>query len=88
MEIESCDTPRIFVKTLDELIAKLKEDINSGELSLYIREISSESILESMLVTNLKREIDGIQRDFLTVKDIKLKPEFRGKGYFSKFLWG
>jgi hypothetical protein len=77
---------RTFVKTLDELIVNLKDDINISELSLYMGKKEDESILESLLVIHLNREIDGKQRTFLAVRDIKLKPEFRGKGYFSKFL--
>ena len=78
--------PRTLVETFDQLIDNLKYDIESGDDSLYIGDKNIQSIFERLLVMPLVREIDGSRRTFLAVRDVKLKPDFRGKGYFSKFL--
>lgn len=75
-----------FVRNFDELIVNIKNDINSGESSLYIAKDDESSMIKELLVQNLERNINGKKVTFLAIRNIVLKEEFKGNGYFSKFL--
>lgn len=75
-----------FIRNFDELIINLKNDIESKESSLYIAKDDENSMIKELLVQNLEREINGKKVSFIAIRNIKLKEEFKGKGYFSNFL--
>jgi len=75
-----------FIRNFDELIVNIKNDINSGESSLYIAKDDESSMIKELLVQNLERNINGKKVTFLAIRNIVLKEEFKGNGYFSKFL--
>ncbi len=75
-----------FIRDFDELIINLKNDIKSKESSLYIAKDDENSMIKELLVQNLEREINGKKISFIAIRNIVLNEEFKGKGYFSKFL--
>lgn len=75
-----------FIRNFDELIVNIKNDINSGDSSLYIAKDDETSMIKELLVQNLERHINGKKITFLSIRNIVLKEDFKGKGYFSKFL--
>lgn len=75
-----------FIRNFDELIINLKNDIKSKESSLYIAKDDENSMIKELLVQNLEREINGKKVSFIAIRNIVLKEEFKGKGYFSNFL--
>lgn len=75
-----------FIRNFDELIINLKNDFESKESSLYIAKDDENSMIKELLVQNLEREINGKKVSFIAIRNIVLKEEFKGKGYFSNFL--
>lgn len=75
-----------FIRNFDELIINLKNDIESKESSLYIAKDDESSMIKELLVQNLEREINGKRVSFIAIRNIVLKEDFKGKGYFSNFL--
>lgn len=75
-----------FIRNFDELIINLKNDIESKESSLYIAKDDENSMIKELLVQNLEREINDKKVSFIAIRNIVLKEEFKGKGYFSNFL--
>lgn len=75
-----------FIRDFDELVINLKNDIKSKESSLYIAKDDENSMIKELLVQNLEREINGKKISFIAIRNIVLNEEFKGKGYFSKFL--
>lgn len=75
-----------FIRDFDELVINLKNDIESKESSLYIAKDDENSMIKELLVQNLEREINGKKISFIAIRNIVLNEEFKGKGYFSKFL--
>ena len=75
-----------FIRDFDELVINLKNDIESKESSLYIAKDDENSMIKELLVQNLEREINGKKVSFIAIRNIVLKEEFKGKGFFSNFL--
>jgi hypothetical protein len=76
-----------FVKNFEELFANIMKDIKEdGYVSLYIADKSEESIFEKILVQELKRNVKGKEISFVGIRNIVLKPNFKSKKLFTKFV--
>ncbi len=75
-----------FVKNLDELLANIRNDVQNGQIGFYLANDSKNSVFEKLLVQELKREVNGQQVSFLAIRDVRLKEELRGNGYFKAFF--
>jgi hypothetical protein len=78
------DSP--FVASFDELFNRIADDVKHGQGSLYIASDIEDSIFSELLVQQLKREIKGQAIEFLGIRNIEIKPEFRGKNLFTEFV--
>lgn len=77
-----------FVKNLEELFFKIKQDIDqdSSISCLYIAKESDDSILEELLVQPLYRNINGKEITFLSIRNIKIKDEYKSRKLFTEFV--
>ncbi len=41
---------------------------------------------KSLLIQNLIREVNGKEQSFLSIRDIEILPQYRGKGHFKKIF--
>lgn len=72
-----------FVKNFDELITGISESQNSV---LFINSKQEDSIFEELLIQSMVRFINGQNIKFIAIRNIKLKPEFKSNGQFTKFI--
>lgn len=77
-----------FVKNLEELFMKIKQDIeqDSSISCLYIAKESEDSILEKLLVQPMYRNINGKDVKFLSIRNIKIKEKHKSKKFFTEFI--
>lgn len=78
------DSP--FIASFDELFEHIAYDVEHSQGSLFIAKESSDSIFNELLVQQLKREIKGQAINFLGIRNIEIKPEFRGQQLFTQFV--
>ena len=72
-----------FVKNFDELFTGISESQNSV---LFINSKQEDSIFEELLIQSMVRFINGHDVKFIAIRNIKLKPEFKSNGQFTKFI--
>lgn len=75
-----------FIASFEELFERIAYDVKQGQGSLFIAKESSESIFNELLVQQLTREIKGQAINFLGIRNIEIKPEFRGQQLFTRFV--
>lgn len=72
-----------FINNFDELFARIAD---SKSTFLFINSNKQDSIFEELLVQTLSRSINGKSIDFIGIKNIKLKPEYKGNKEFTNFI--
>lgn len=77
-----------FVKNFEQLLNNIQEDIKELPLitSLYIAKETPDSIFKELLVQCLKRTVKGKEIEFLAIRNVKLKEEYKGKKHFTNFV--
>lgn len=75
-----------FVKNFDDLLQAIAQDAQITEMSLYIASDKNDSIFEELLVQPLVREIEGVKIRFLSIRNIKLKDNYKSKKLFTNFV--
>ena len=72
-----------FVKNFDELLIRISE---SSDSILFINSKHEDCIFEELLIQSMVRFVNGQSIKFTAIRNIKLKPEFKNKGQFTKFI--
>ena len=72
-----------FVKNFDELFIRISE---SSDSVLFINSKQEDCIFEELLIQSMVRFVNGQNVKFIAIRNIKLKPEFKNKGQFTKFI--
>ena len=72
-----------FVKNFDELLIRISE---SPDSVLFINSNQEDCIFEELLIQSMVRFVNGQSIKFIAIRNIKLKPEFKNKGQFTKFI--
>ena len=72
-----------FVKNFDELLIRISE---SSDSVLFINSKQEDCIFEELLIQSMVRFVNGQSIKFTAIRNIKLKPEFKNKGHFTKFI--
>jgi hypothetical protein len=72
-----------FVKNFDELLIRISE---SSDSILFINSKQEDCIFEELLIQSMVRFVNGQNIKFIAIRNIKLKPEFKNKGQFTKFI--
>lgn len=82
----SRDNP--LVSNFNELLSKIKEDLKEDKVftGLYIAKDSEDSLLEELLVQPLVRKINGKEVTFLSIRNVVLKEQYKGKKLFTDFV--
>lgn len=77
-----------FVKSFEQLLNHIQEDMKElpAITSLYIAKDTPDSIFKELLVQCLKRTINGREINFLAIRNVKLKEEYKGQKYFTHFV--
>lgn len=61
------------------------EKINSENFETFFM-VSKNAPFQSLLIQNVKRNLNNKEISFLAIRDFKLLPEFRNQGIFSKTI--
>jgi hypothetical protein len=72
-----------FVKNFDELLIRISE---SPDSVLFINSNQEDCIFEELLIQSMVRFVNGQNVKFIAIRNVKLKPEFKNKGQFTKFI--
>lgn len=82
----SKDNP--LVSNFNELLSKIQEDLKEDKVftGLYIAKDSEDSLLEELLVQPLVRKINGKEVTFLSIRNVVLKEQYKGKKLFTDFV--